>query len=66
MLVVTSKVKQLIKSNGSMNTSKGAVAALSDAVEFLTNKSIEKAKEDGRKTVMQRDVEDAANDLQLN
>ncbi len=56
VLVVTSKVKKLIKEKGEMNTSAATVEVLSRAVEKLCLKGIESAKADGRKTVMDRDI----------
>ncbi|MBN8535676.1 MAG: NFYB/HAP3 family transcription factor subunit [Deltaproteobacteria bacterium] len=56
VLVVTSKVKKLIKEKGEMNTSAATVEVLSKAVERLCLKGIESAKADGRKTVMDRDI----------
>ncbi len=56
VLVVTSKVKKLIKEKGEMNTSAATVEVLSKAIEKLCMKGIESAKADGRKTVMDRDI----------
>jgi histone H3/H4 len=56
VLVVTSKVKKYIKEKGSMNTSSETIDVLSKAVEALCQKGIDNAKEDGRKTVMARDI----------
>ena len=56
VLVVTSKVKKFIKEQGGMNTSSETVDVLSKAIERLCAKGIESAKEDGRKTVMARDI----------
>ena len=56
ILVVTSKVKKLVKEKGDMNTSSKTIEVLSQAVERLCLKAIENAKADGRKTVMDRDV----------
>ena len=56
VLVVTSKVKKLIKEKGEMNTSAATIEVLSRAVEKLCLKGIESAKADGRKTVMDRDI----------
>ena len=56
VLVVTSKVKKLIKENGGCNTSSETVDILSKAVERLCRKGVESAKADGRKTVMARDI----------
>lgn len=56
VLVVTSKVKKLIKEKGDCNTSSETVDVLSKAIERLCLKGIESAKADGRKTVMARDI----------
>lgn len=57
VLVVTSKVKKLIKEKGQMNTSAETIDVLSKAIELLCAKGIENAKADGRKTVMARDIQ---------
>jgi histone H3/H4 len=57
VLVVTSKVKKLIKEKGEMNTSAETVDVLSKAIEALCMKGIDSAKADGRKTVMARDIQ---------
>ena len=57
MLVVTSKVKKMIKEKAGFNTSSTLVEALSNKVASLCEVAIEKAKADGRKTVMDRDLE---------
>ena len=56
ILVVTSKVKKFIKEKGDCNTSGETVEILSKAIERLCEKGIEHAKNDGRKTVMARDI----------
>lgn len=56
VLVVTSKVKKLIKEKGGMNTSSETIDVLSKAIEQLCLKGVESAKADGRKTVMARDI----------
>lgn len=56
VLVVTSKVKKIVKEKGGMNTSAATIEVLSKAVEKLCLKGIESAKADGRKTVMDRDI----------
>lgn len=56
MLVVTSKVKKYIKEKGGMCTSSVTIEALSKAVECICDGAIAEAKEDKRKTVMDRDV----------
>jgi histone H3/H4 len=58
VLVIASKVKQLIKEqSGGMNTSASVMEALTKVVEKEVAKAIEKAKADGRKTVMDRDFD---------
>lgn len=56
VLVVTSKIKKMIKEKGGCNTSAETIAILSKAVEQLCQKGIDCAKADGRKTVMARDI----------
>jgi histone H3/H4 len=56
VLVVTSKVKKLIKEKSGMNTSAETVDILSKAIEQLCARGIDSAKADGRKTVMARDI----------
>ncbi len=56
ILVVTSKVKKLIKEKGGCNTSSETIDVLSKAVEALCERGIDSAKADGRKTVMARDI----------
>ena len=56
VLVVTSKVKNYIKEKSGMNTSGSVPEELSKRLEILIEKAMENAKNDGRKTVMDRDV----------
>ena len=56
ILVVTSKVKKMIKDKAQMNTSQETIDMLSKAVERLIERGIETAKADKRKTVMGRDI----------
>lgn len=56
VLVVTSKVKGYIKEKGGMNCQGALPEELSKRVVQLLDKAIENAKNDGRKTVMDRDV----------
>ncbi len=56
VLVVTSKIKKMIKEQGDCNTSGETIQVLSDAVAALCKRGIENARADGRKTVMARDV----------
>ena len=55
ILVIVSKLKSYIRSASGMNTAANVAPALSDAVRRLCDQAIEKAKADGRKTVMDRD-----------
>lgn len=56
VLVVTSKIKKIIKEKSGMNTSSETIDILSKAVEQLCTRGIDSAKADGRKTVMARDI----------
>lgn len=56
VLVVASKVKTFIKDKSGMNTSGSVPDELSKRVQVLLEKAIENAKNDGRKTVMDRDI----------
>jgi histone H3/H4 len=56
VLVVTSKVKAYIKKKGGLNTSASTIEALSDKVREICDNAIQNAKNDGRKTVKDRDV----------
>jgi hypothetical protein len=55
ILVVVSKLKQYIRSASGMNTAGNVAPALSDVIRDLCDQAIEKARKDGRKTVMDRD-----------
>jgi histone H3/H4 len=55
ILVVVSKLKNYIRSVSGMNTAGNVAPALSDIIRRLCGQAIEKAKSDGRKTVMDRD-----------
>lgn len=54
-LVVSSKVKKLIKEKAGMNTAANAMDQLSIIVAKEIDQAIENAKRDRRKTVMDRD-----------
>lgn len=56
VLVVASKVKRYIKEQGGCSTASDTVRVLSQAVEALCKKGIDKAKSEKRKTVMARDI----------
>jgi histone H3/H4 len=56
VLVVASKTKDYIRSaSGGMNTSAAVMKVLSDKVRELCNQAIARAKDDKRKTVMEKD-----------
>ena len=56
-LVVVSKLKTYIKSAAGMNTAGNVAPRLSDMIRQLCDQAIERARSDGRKTVMDRDFE---------
>ena len=55
VLVVASKVKEIVKKAG-CNTGGGFVTSLSEQVEALVNRAVERAKGNGRKTVQAKDA----------
>lgn len=55
VLVVVSKMKQHIRDLSDMNTSEDVNQVLSDVIRRECEKAIERARADGRKTVMARD-----------
>ncbi len=55
VLVVASKVKSYIKSKGEMKTSSAVLNVLSDRIRSLCDQALESARQDGRKTVLDRD-----------
>ncbi len=54
-LVVASKLKNYIRDKSGMNTSAAVIAVLSEKLRGLCDQAMERAKSDGRKTVMDRD-----------
>lgn len=54
-LVVASKLKAYIREKSGMNTSAAVIDVLSEKIRRLCDQAIEHAKNDGRKTVMDRD-----------
>lgn len=56
-LVVVSKLKAYIKSAAGMNTSGNVAPKLSAIIRSLCDRAVENAKNDGRKTVMDRDFD---------
>lgn len=57
VLIVVSKLKNYIRERSEMNTSDSVIDLLSSRVRRLCDRAIEKARADGRKTVMDRDFE---------
>ena len=55
VLVVASKVKGYIKERGDMKTSASVLEALSNKIRSMCDGAIESARNDGRKTVLDRD-----------
>ena len=55
VLVVASKVKNYIKAQGDMKTSSAVLEVLSDRIRSLCEQAMENARNDGRKTVLDRD-----------
>jgi histone H3/H4 len=60
VLVVVSKLKNYIRARSGMNTAGNVAPKLSDLVRSLCDQAIERARADGRKTVMDRDFEGGA------
>ena len=54
-LVVTSKVKNYIKTKSGLMTSSTSIEVISDKIKEMCNKAIENAINDKRKTVKDRD-----------
>lgn len=55
ILVVVSKLKNYIKSAGGMNTAGNVGPRLSEIIRGLCDQAVQNARNDGRKTVMDRD-----------
>ncbi len=56
VLIVASRLKDYVKAVSGYNTSESVLGPLSEIVRQEVNKAVEKAREDGRKTVLGRDV----------
>lgn len=54
-LIVASKLKSYVKERYDLNTSANVMDKLSDLVRALTDQAVENAKQEGRKTLMDRD-----------
>ena len=57
ILVVASKVKTYIRNSGEMQTSASVLQALSDRIRGMCDRAVANARNDGRKTVLDRDFE---------
>ena len=57
VLVVVSKLKNYIRSSAQMNTASNFAPALSGIIRRLCDKAVEHARGEGRKTVMDRDLQ---------
>lgn len=57
ILIVASKLKQYIKTHSDLSTSAQVMEVLSDRIRNLCDEAIQKARQDGRKTVLDRDFE---------
>lgn len=55
VLVVASKLKAYVKAAGGINTSDGVMEVLSEKLRDICDAGIERAKADGRKTLLDRD-----------
>lgn len=55
VLVVVSKLKSYIRAKSGMNTAATVSTKITEIVKGLCDEAIEKAKADGRKTLMDRD-----------
>jgi hypothetical protein len=55
VLIVVSKLKQYVRETSGMNTSDDVVEPLSDRLRLWCDDAVERARSDGRKTVMARD-----------
>lgn len=57
VLVVASRLKEYITARSDMNTSASVMEVLSDHLRMLADRAIDNARVDGRRTVMDRDLE---------
>ena len=56
ILVVASKLKKYIKESAGLNTSDKVLEVISAKVRQIADQAVANAKNDGRKTVMDRDI----------
>ena len=57
ILIVASKLKQYIKDKYDMNTAASVMDVLSNNVRRMTDRAAERARSEGRKTIMDRDFD---------
>jgi hypothetical protein len=57
VLVVMSKLKNYVRARSGYNTSDRVAEPLSDALRELCDRAIEKARAEGRRTLLDRDFE---------
>lgn len=57
VLVIASRLKDYIRQRSGMNTSDGVLEVLSDQLRTLCDRAVLHAREDGRKTVLDRDFD---------
>ena len=63
ILVVVSKVKKYVKAKAGMNTSDGVMPHLSDELRRICDHAIHIAKQNGRVTILDRDMKEALKTL---
>lgn len=56
VLVVVSKVKDYIRARSEMNTSDAIMSLLSDRIREICDEAIDSARQEGRRTVLERDL----------
>lgn len=56
VLIVASRLKEYVKAVSGFNTSDGVLAPLSEIVRAEVAKAVDKARSEGRKTILDRDV----------
>ena len=56
VLVVASKLKKYVRARSGMSTSDGVMSVLSDHLRAICDQAIRSAAQDGRKTVLDRDI----------
>ena len=57
VLIVASRLKEYIQARADYNTSAGVMDVLSDHIRIITDRAIENARAEGRKTVLDRDFD---------